>query len=76
MEQLGSCCSRETRTSTSASDLRWPHVCVCLQEWLWPVGYFLRAKLYFAKKLGGEAYSATITLVKNILSRHYTHLER
>uniref|UniRef100_A0A3Q3XM66 Glycogen debranching enzyme n=1 Tax=Mola mola TaxID=94237 RepID=A0A3Q3XM66_MOLML len=45
-------------------------------EWLWPVGYFLRAKLYFAKKLGGDTYSTTVTLVKNILSRHYTHLER
>ncbi|XP_037314031.2 glycogen debranching enzyme isoform X1 [Pungitius pungitius] len=45
-------------------------------EWLWPVGYFLRAKLYFAKKLGEETYAATVTAVKNILSRHYTHLER
>ncbi|KAM3604619.1 uncharacterized protein V6R79_013990 [Siganus canaliculatus] len=45
-------------------------------EWLWPVGYFLRAKLYFAKKLGDETYNKTVTVVKNILSRHYTHLER
>ncbi|XP_061654774.1 glycogen debranching enzyme isoform X1 [Phyllopteryx taeniolatus] len=45
-------------------------------EWLWPVGYFLRAKLYFARKQGEETYAKTVTLVKNVLSRHYTHLER
>uniref|UniRef100_A0A668A3M9 Glycogen debranching enzyme n=1 Tax=Myripristis murdjan TaxID=586833 RepID=A0A668A3M9_9TELE len=45
-------------------------------EWLWPVGYFLRAKLYFARKLGVEVYTKTVTLVKNVLSQHYTHLER
>ncbi|KAG9351106.1 hypothetical protein JZ751_024996 [Albula glossodonta] len=45
-------------------------------EWLWPVGYFLRAKLYFAKKMGKETYEKTVFLVKNVLSRHYVHLER
>ncbi|XP_028857229.1 glycogen debranching enzyme isoform X2 [Denticeps clupeoides] len=45
-------------------------------EWLWPVGYFLRAKLHFAKKLGKETYDRTVFLVKNVLSRHYVHLER
>lgn len=47
-----------------------------VQEWLWPVGYFLRAKLHFAKMLGEKTYAKTVTLVKNVLSQHYTHLER
>ncbi|XP_061097981.1 glycogen debranching enzyme isoform X2 [Conger conger] len=45
-------------------------------EWLWPVGYFLRAKINFAKMVGKEAYDETVFLVKNVLSRHYVHLER
>ncbi|XP_015210571.2 glycogen debranching enzyme isoform X2 [Lepisosteus oculatus] len=45
-------------------------------EWLWPVGYFLRAKIYFSKKMGQEMYDQTVYLVKNVLSRHYVHLER
>ncbi|KAL0965924.1 hypothetical protein UPYG_G00288010 [Umbra pygmaea] len=45
-------------------------------EWVWPLGYFLRAKLYFAKKLGKETYEQTVYLVKSILSQHYVHLER
>ncbi|XP_034028557.1 glycogen debranching enzyme-like [Thalassophryne amazonica] len=45
-------------------------------EWLWPLGYFLRAKLYFAKQLGKEPYDETVCQVKTILSRHSVHLER
>uniref|UniRef100_A0A8D2KBD5 Glycogen debranching enzyme n=1 Tax=Urocitellus parryii TaxID=9999 RepID=A0A8D2KBD5_UROPR len=45
-------------------------------EWLWPVGYFLRAKLYFSKLMGPECSAKTMFLVKNVLSRHYVHLER
>ncbi|XP_019812558.2 glycogen debranching enzyme [Bos indicus] len=45
-------------------------------EWLWPVGYFLRAKLYFSRLMGPETTAKTIFLVKNVLSRHYVHLER
>lgn len=46
------------------------------QEWLWPIGYFLRAKIHFAKKLGKDTYDETVYLVKNVLSRHYVHMER
>lgn len=45
-------------------------------EWLWPIGYFLRAKLYFSKMMGPETAAKTVFLVKNVLSRHYVHLER
>ncbi|XP_039208206.1 glycogen debranching enzyme isoform X2 [Crotalus tigris] len=45
-------------------------------EWLWPIGYFLRAKLYFSKLIGTEIYAKTVFLIKNVLSRHYVHLER
>ncbi|XP_068808414.1 glycogen debranching enzyme isoform X3 [Struthio camelus] len=45
-------------------------------EWLWPIGYFLRAKLYFSKLIGPEIYAKTVLLIKNVLSHHYVHLER
>uniref|UniRef100_A0A8C3XST5 Glycogen debranching enzyme n=1 Tax=Chelydra serpentina TaxID=8475 RepID=A0A8C3XST5_CHESE len=45
-------------------------------EWLWPIGYFLRAKLYFSKLIGPEMYAKTVVLIKNVLSHHYVHLER
>ncbi|XP_050816886.1 glycogen debranching enzyme isoform X2 [Gopherus flavomarginatus] len=45
-------------------------------EWLWPIGYFLRAKLYFSRLIGPEMYAKTVVLIKNVLSRHYVHLER
>ncbi|XP_040216109.1 glycogen debranching enzyme isoform X1 [Rana temporaria] len=45
-------------------------------EWLWPIGYFLRAKLHFAKLIDHETYQKTVVLVKNVLSHHYIHLER
>ncbi|KAF4805468.1 hypothetical protein TURU_000863 [Turdus rufiventris] len=45
-------------------------------EWVWPIGYFLRAKLYFSKLIGPEIYAKTVVMIKNVLSRHYVHLER
>ncbi|XP_029473325.1 glycogen debranching enzyme [Rhinatrema bivittatum] len=45
-------------------------------EWLWPIGYFLRAKLYFSRLIDAETSLKTVFLVKNVLSRHYVHLER
>ncbi|XP_076827095.1 glycogen debranching enzyme-like isoform X2 [Brachyhypopomus gauderio] len=45
-------------------------------EWLWPVAYYLRAKLYFAKQMGQEVYDQQVCLVKNVLSRHRVYLER
>uniref|UniRef100_A0AAY4AWI4 Glycogen debranching enzyme n=1 Tax=Denticeps clupeoides TaxID=299321 RepID=A0AAY4AWI4_9TELE len=45
-------------------------------EWLWPVGFFLRAKLCFSKRLGEDVYGQTVRLAKNVLSQHYLHLER
>ncbi|KAM9238358.1 glycogen debranching enzyme isoform 6-T6 [Leptosomus discolor] len=45
-------------------------------EWVWPIGYFLRAKLYFSKLIGPDIYAKTVVMIKNVLSRHYVHLER
>ncbi|XP_067846093.1 glycogen debranching enzyme [Heptranchias perlo] len=45
-------------------------------EWLWPVGYFLRAKLHFSKVMEEKLYEDTIYLVKNVLSHHYAYLEK
>ncbi|XP_023247212.1 glycogen debranching enzyme isoform X2 [Copidosoma floridanum] len=42
-------------------------------EWLWPIGYFLRARLHFAPLVGGEAeLRRTIASTETIISRHLT----
>ena len=41
------------------------------QEWLWCIGPFLRARLYFAKKLHGKkGLEKTVERVESILARH------
>ena len=48
---------------------------ISLQEWLWPVGWLLRAQLAIASKVGGyEELGRTMSHVKSIISKHYTHL--
>lgn len=46
-----------------------------LQEWLWPVGWLLRAQLTIAPKVGGsEELARTIGHVKSLMANHLTHL--
>ncbi|GJQ87827.1 hypothetical protein Trydic_g18672 [Trypoxylus dichotomus] len=42
-------------------------------EWVWPVGYFLRAKIHFAKMNGN--LDSTISQVKVALSKHFTEIQ-
>ncbi|XP_057653349.1 glycogen debranching enzyme isoform X2 [Diorhabda carinulata] len=42
-------------------------------EWVWPVGFFLRAKLYFACQNG--ALKETVASTKVILSKHFVELQ-
>ena len=52
------------------------HLCVC-QEWVWPLGFFLRAKLKIAglleQKHQGIFYE-TVNFVKHTLSAHREHI--
>ena len=43
-------------------------------EWVWPVGYFLRAYLYFGKRLGVQKEAQSFCM--SVLSQHYTHLQQ
>ncbi|XP_061181595.1 glycogen debranching enzyme-like isoform X2 [Saccostrea echinata] len=46
-------------------------------EWVWPLGYFLRAKLYYAKALEPKRKGilrSTISFIKTRLTPHYEHV--
>lgn len=46
-------------------------------EWIWPIGYFLRAKLYYAKALEPKKkglLKSTISFIKTRLTSHYAHV--
>jgi len=43
---------------------------------LWPVGFFLRAKLHFAREVGGEAeLRRTAANTRAFLARHFVELQ-
>ena len=42
-------------------------------EWVWPVGYFLRAYLHFGKKVGYQKESQDFCMA--VLSNHYRHVQ-
>jgi glycogen debranching enzyme len=45
-------------------------------EWLWPVGFFLRARLHFAREVGGEAeLRHTAANTRAFLARHFVELQ-
>lgn len=46
------------------------------KEWLWPVGFFLRARLHFAREVGGEAeLKRTAANTRSLLARHFVELQ-
>lgn len=45
-------------------------------EWIWPVGFFLQARLHFAKEIGGnECLQKTLAHTRAVISHHLRHLE-
>ncbi|KAH3779514.1 hypothetical protein DPMN_157317 [Dreissena polymorpha] len=48
-------------------------------EWVWPIGYFLRAKLMFAKRLESSRpgiLKETVLFIRTTLTRHYEEVMR
>lgn len=46
------------------------------QEWVWPIGYFLRAKLIFSSIVGNEEFTQTLAFIKRIMSRHFLEIQK
>lgn len=52
--------------------------CFVFQEWVWPIGYFLRAKVHFATLLESQDQGVllkTVNFVKSTLSKHNVHIQ-
>lgn len=48
-----------------------------LQEWLWPVGYYLRARIYFIIKSGNnDLINKVLSESKKYLAEHFIHLQK
>jgi len=43
-------------------------------EWVWPVGFFLRALLKVGKLVGEPEYQSAMGVASSVLARHYSHL--
>ncbi|KAJ8889474.1 hypothetical protein PR048_008973 [Dryococelus australis] len=45
-------------------------------EWVWPLGFFLRARLHFAGVVGGDAeLQRTVAHTRALLAQHFTELQ-
>nr|CAD7601350.1 unnamed protein product [Timema genevievae] len=45
-------------------------------EWVWPIGFFLRARLHFARVVGGESeLRRVVAHTRSLLARHFTELQ-
>lgn len=49
---------------------------IVFQEWLWPVGYYLRARLHYALKLDKNLAEKVLSECKSYLANHFTHLKK